>query len=389
MAAINYQELGRMCEADRREQKRRAPDFIREAIAEKDIRLSNVSLRKLAETTVPDGREWLESLDPRHDSGTFREASAGPVDTSTFSNITGQIVYSEILQAYEDEAFIGDQLVDTMSSPFSGEKIPGIERIGDDMQRISEGGEYPLLGVSQSYIETPETDKRGGRIAVTKEAIFFDRTGILLDRCRELGYWMGLNKEKRIISVVTGNTNNFKRNGTSYNTYAQSGGHGIVNQITDALADWTDIDAAYQAFADMTDWTTGEPILILPRILLVGHSLLPTANYILSSTQIRGGTSNTSAYQTISSDPTKSQYTLQPISSLLVEAVTSETNDWWVGDPKRAFRYIENWGITTESQGANSEEAFTRDIVQQFKVSERGVCAVMDPHFMVQSTGGS
>ena len=200
---------------------------------------------------------------------------------------------------------------------------------------------------------------------------------------------MGLNKEKRIISVTCGVTNSFKRNGTAYNTYVTTSGHGIVNQITDALVDWTDINAAYQAFAGMKDWTTGEPILIMPRILLVGHTLLPTALYIVNSTQVRGGTSNTTNYQTISIDPTQRQYTLSVLSSLLIEAVTSETNDWWVGDPKRAFRYIENWSITTESQGANSEEAFTRDIVQQFKVSERGVAAVMDPHYMVQSTGGS
>jgi hypothetical protein len=388
MAAINYQELGRMCEADRRENKRRAPEFIREAIVGNDIRLNNVSFRRLAEATVPDGREWVESLDPRYNGG-FREAAGGPVDTSTFSNITGQIVYSEILQAYENPAFIGDQLAATRSTPFSGEKIPGISGIGDDVQRVSEGAEYPKLGVSQEYIETPETEKRGGIVEVTKEAIFFDRTGILLERCNQLGYWMGLNKEKRIISVACGVTNNYRRNGTAYNTYVTTAGHGIVNQITDALVDWTDLNAAWEKFMAMTDFTTGESIVVMPNVLLVPHALYPTAMYILNSTEIRGGTSNTTAYQTISIDPSQRIMTLRALTSPVVYSVTSQSNDWWIGDFQRAFRYYENWGITTETQGGSSEDAFTRDIVQKYKVSERGVAAVFDPHYVVQSTGGS
>ena len=37
----------------------------------------------------------------------------------------------------------------------------------------------------------------------------------------------------------------------------------------------------------------------------------------------------------------------------------------------------------------NSEWEFTRDIVQRFKVSWRGVPAVLDPPYMCKSTGGS
>jgi hypothetical protein len=38
---------------------------------------------------------------------------------------------------------------------------------------------------------------------------------------------------------------------------------------------------------------------------------------------------------------------------------------------------------------ANNEAEFTQDIVMRFKASERGVCAVMNPRFVVQSTGAS
>ena len=317
------------------------------------------------------------------------EAVGGAVDTSTFSNITGQIVYSMILQAYQDAAFIWQQLVTVIPTQFSGEKIPGIGAMGDKALQVSEGYEYPLVGLAQLYIETPETVKHGMIVPVTKEAIFFDRTNLVLQRASQVGYWAGVRREKEVINLVTGVTNNYKKDGSTSDTYKTSGGHGVVNSITDALVDWTDLNAAFQKFAGMTDFTTTEPIIIIPRILLVGQTLLPTARYILTSTQVRGGTSNTTNFQTISTDPIQNLMPLQIVYSPLVEALTGETNDWWVGDPQRAFALMENWGITQEIAPANSEWAFTRDIIQRYKVSERSVAAVLDPHFMVKSTGGS
>ena len=81
---------------------------------------------------------------------------------------------------------------------------------------------YPQLGFGEDYIETPSTTKRGFIVPVTKEAIFFDRTHLVLSRAAEVGEILGLNKEKRIIDVVIGATNNYKWKGTTYNTYQTS-----------------------------------------------------------------------------------------------------------------------------------------------------------------------
>jgi phage major head subunit gpT-like protein len=211
-----------------------------------------------------------------------------------------------------------------------------------------------------------------------------------LQRCSKVGEWAGVNKEKRVMDLVTGQTNSFKRNGTAYNTYAASGGHGIVNQITNALLDWTDMEAAYDAFDDMTDWTTGEPIIIRPTTLLVPWKLVPKAYMILNATEIRGGISNATTWQTVAPNvmnafPGKGQ--VQLLSNRFVYARTSSDTKWFIGDPKRAFKWMQNWDMTPEQQTTQSDAAFTRDIVQQYKISYRGEIAVIDPHYMVYSTG--
>lgn len=391
MVAINYPDLRRQMKLD---SPQRVCEFIREGLKEKWFRPHDFSLRQLAEYTIPDGHEWVRGLDPDYAGNSpvpFTEAAGGAVSTATFSNLTGQIVYSRIQEALTDPAFIGDQLITSIPTVFNGEKIPMIERMGDKATRVGEAEQYPLVGVSQRYFETPETVKRGFIVPVTKEAIFFDRTNQVLQKCSEVGYWAGVNREKEIIKVVTGTTNNFSMNGTTFTTYVTTGGHGIVNKQTQALVDWTDINETWLLFDAMTDWdASGEPVLVLPKTLLVPSALLATAQYVMNSTQVRGGTSNTTNFQTISTDPIKSIMPLQVLSSPIVKSVTSEDNDWWVGDFPRAFAFWENWGITSEQQsGGMTEAGFNRDIVNLYKVSWRGVAGVLDPHYAIQSTGGS
>lgn len=41
---------------------------------------------------------------------------------------------------------------------------------------------YPNIGFSEDYIETPSTSKHGLIVPVTREAVFFDRTNLILSR---------------------------------------------------------------------------------------------------------------------------------------------------------------------------------------------------------------
>ena len=127
---------------------------------------------------------------------------------------------------------------------------------------------YPSLGFGEDYIDTPQTTKRGFIVPVTKEAVFFDRTHLILQRAAEVGEVLGLNKEKRLLDLLIGATNNYTWKGTRLQ-HLQRRGHGRrpgrqlgqPDRPTE-LVDWTDVDAAEQLFADILDPNTGEPVLI-------------------------------------------------------------------------------------------------------------------------------
>ena len=95
----------------------------------------------------------------------------------------------------------------------NGERIPGIalpRDPGEDVTKIKEGEPFRSVGFSEEYIETPATDKHGVIIPVTKEAVFFDRTGLVLERAKTVGELLGLQKEKRLLGLVMGAVNPYR-----------------------------------------------------------------------------------------------------------------------------------------------------------------------------------
>jgi hypothetical protein len=356
-------------------------------IKENRIRLANVSIRNLAESLIPDGREWVRSLD-----GVEATESISAIDSTAFSNVTGQLLINEIMDAYQSPVFSISALFRTMSSRLSGERIPGISKIGDQTESVAEGMPYPSVGLGEDYIDTPPTVKRGVIVPVTKETIFFDRTGVLLTNAREVGESLAIDKEKRCCDVMIGAINNHKWKGTAYNTYQTSAPwKNLLAGSGFDLVDWTDIDAAEQLFSEMLDPNTGEPIVINVNSIVATPARRHALNRVLNATEIRytasGSPTETLARNPISGySPLTSQYLY---SRLVASGLTADQAKatWFMGDPSRAFRYVENWPVTVTQAPLNSEAEFKQDIVFQFKASERGVAAVFNPRFMVKVNG--
>ncbi len=385
--SLNYRELKRRYELDGAEPTAR---HLCEALANRELAPEEFSIRDLAETLVPDGRQWVRMLDPRSGGGVSVLESSDGVDVTAFLNVTGQVVYSKILDAYTQEAFVASKLVQTISTRLDGEKIPGVSRISDVAEQVPPGMPYPHLGFGEDYIETPSTAKRGFIVPVTKEAIFFDRTHLVLSRAGEVGEILGLNKEKRLLDLIVGVTNNYKHNGVAQNTYQTS--TPWKNQLAaNELVDWTDVDAAEQLFADILDPATGEPVLVRGTTVLVMPAYRHAAHRVFNAAEITY-TGSGAATATTAANPLgnyrvhESRLAYRRIVASGVAA--ADAKKWWfVGDFRKAFAYMENWPITVAQAPLGSEADFNNDVVLRFKASERGAAAVLNPRFVVKCTG--
>lgn len=385
--SIKYRELRRRYDLDG---PAKTSAHLQEAFREGDLKPEDVSIRDLAEALIPDGHQWVRQLDPRSTCGVNLLEAGNGVDVTAFLNVTGQVIYSKIIEAFTQESFAASKLVDTIPTRLDGEKIPGITRVADDVEPVHPGMPYPNLGFGEDYIETPSTTKHGFIVPVTREAIFFDRTHLILQRAAEVGEVLGLNKEKRLLDLIIGATNNYNANGTSYDTYQTS--LPWINELaSNELVDWTNVDAAEQLFADILDPHTGEPVLVQANSVLVMPAYRLAAHRVFNATDIN---------YTGSGQPTTTN-SANPLGSYNIESSrlayrriiasgesAADAKKWWfLGDFRRAFAYMENWPITVTQAPQNSEAEFTNDIVVRFKASERGAAAVLNPRYVVKNTG--
>jgi hypothetical protein len=256
---------------------------------------------------------------------------------------------------------------------------------------------YASLGFGEDFIDTPQTTKRGFIVPVTKEAVFFDRTHLVLQRAAEVGEVLGLNKEKRLLDLVLGVTNNYRWRNTPYDTYYAADDTGPdggpppwVNVLDNELVDWTDVDAAEQLFADILDPNTGEPVLVQATTVLVMPAYRHAAHRVFNAAEISYTTGD---LQTTAANPlgryrvVESRLAYRRLMAAGTPPAAAQRR-WLIGDFRKAFAYMQNWPITVALSPPNSEAEFNQDIVVRFKASERGAAAVINPRYVVHSTGG-
>ena len=366
-------------------------DEFSEALEKREIVPTDFHVRQLFEDFVEGGigivNQWYHNPENRM---TIMESG---VDTTAFSNITGQLLVNNVMDAYSGPTFIADKLCTTKSTKLpKGEKIPGMGQIGDEAEAVGEAKPYPVIGFQEDWIETPETIKRGMIVPLTREVIVADLTGLLYDRAQGVGKWIGYNKELRVLQTCLGVTTSYNRRSRgAVATYNDNTGNHDWDNLTDQnLVDWTDLENALLLFDGMLDPNTGTPIDVISGNklqLVVPTAKLFTAKRIIGATEIRYGDGASNTTQTIASNPVSDMFEI--VSSQLVYTTTSSNIIWFLGDFKRAFAYMQVSPIQVVKAPSNSNDEFHRDIVDQWKVSEWGVPAVLEPRYVVKSSGAA
>jgi hypothetical protein len=332
--------------------------------------------------------------------------AAGATSTASFANISYQIVYSAIMDAYDLEEQVFSKVIPTRPSMFIGqEKVAGVTQQGDQDLVVPEGQEFPLVGVGQTWIHLPEALKRGRRVALTREAIFSMNSvgagGALLDRCAAVGTWLGVNREKRAVDVVidenAGAVNSptghrYRWRDTYLNTYGDnSGSHSFDNLAASndlTAGDWTKLDAAEQLLNQMVDPDTGEPMMSDFNYLIVTKQLEKTALRILNNTEIRVSTpgfATTGAPTQVSvANPYAGKF--QVLSSRLLYQRLNTKTHWFFGNLTKAFVYKEIFPRQVLEAPTNSMDEFKNDVVRQWRADEMGAYATVEPRFMIKNT---
>lgn len=396
---------GFVADLGEREGRRAVRAHFHEALEKKQLRPQDFSIRELFEACVQDGASIAHSWSQPKSGYGAELLEAGPggsvVGYSDFTNITGQIMFSEIKDKYEDIDFIFSKEIEHKASAIQDvEKIPGVSRIGKARAKIQEGAAYPRYGVSEDYIEIAAKIKDGGIVEVTKEIVAGDKTGVLLDRCGELGYDLGYNLEERVIDAIIDENDGavsahsgghrYTWKGTAYASY-QTATPWINSKTSNALTvDESSVDAVWQLLVAITDPYTGRPINNVPENLIVAPDLAFKAARLLGVLEHRTtvpGYATTSNPVQASAAPALPKVigNLKLMTSPILKTRLGTDTTWFLGTIRKAVKHYYNWDIVTTQRGAGTEDEFHRDVVTQFKASIKDCVAVVEPRYMAKS----
>lgn len=369
---------------------------VEESLASGKLKPRDVHLQDLAESFL--GRSKTEQRRKLNLIATNRVhllEAAEAVDASAFSNITGQLLVTEIKQKYNAPEFIGDKLMRKIPNPggnLGTHKIPYLSDVIDKASTLEQGQPYPQTRFNESWVTMPSPEKRGLICTVTMEMLLSDLTGQAQDSAASIGRSMRYQKEERQLRVVLGLTNNYVFNGNSLNTYIASSvapGNYSNKLLNETVSNYTHINDIEQKFWQMVDPITGRRIQVRPSKMLCMPAKRYDIKRILHATEVRDATTGV---HNVSANPIDNQYevlTSTIAEQLLLDAGVSSSvikERIWAGDFEKAFFYREVQGFETVTAPAGNPLEFMQDIVLAVKCSEYGVPGVYDPRYVVWST---
>lgn len=327
----------------------------------------------------------------------FMESAA--VTTAAFQNVTQQYAYTTVLEAYNLPEIVFTKLIPVRPTTLVNERIPGISHIGDEALVVGEKEDFPVVGVSENWIDTPPCRKRGFVVAATWEAMFYDRTNQLGEMLNQHSKWLAVNHEKRAIAAIidagestTNGEYRYRWKGNTIATYGDNSGTHTWDNLSAStpLTDYTSLNTAWLLLSAMTDPYTGEPISVEPKDLIIPPALMLTAEFARSGTVRRtapGYATSGNPAGTEIPNPVQMLGQFTPRSSQLLKAATGSDTTWYIGDIARALVYMENLAPEVLAAPAGNEAEFTQDVVYRVRVKEVGTFATVEPRALVKCTG--
>ncbi len=308
------------------------------------------------------------------------------VGPSTMPIITGTLISKKVMDAYELAKKTLDQLVTPFNSNLEIDKVPGSYDDSGGLQKVTPGEPYPHTGdIKEKYVQIGG-EKRGEILDITEEMVTFDQTGLVMMQAAKFGERAAQDREKRGMLTIQdvqyqgGDYYAWYPNGTRVAIYSTSTTkpHYQSNQITNALADHTDIDAA-NVLQGLMKAENGDPIVSQSKILLTPVALETTAKRLMGNQYLVGGTNE---------EINPFQNAAVPVASPYLDLNSAII--WYWGDFKKQFieKVVYPVQVMVKSMSEN-QDGFERDIYASYKVRHFTQVGATNFQYVIKSTGAA
>lgn len=252
-------------------------------------RLSSATRR--AGTFLSSDNDTLDNDGGSEQSALVLREAYGSTDVSNFAAIQGQIAITTMYEKYRlaQDGLENALYVDNITNGNLQEEIePGLTypKMPNPGENVQPGESYPHTTFGPTYITKPAPQKFGRIVNGQLEHYYADKTGQFQESLESVATIVGKEEKFRKLRVMLGHVNNYKFNGTAYNTY-QSAAPWINFKNDFTFVDWNSLDTLEQMFADMVDPYTGLPIDIEVKDILAMRANKYLLRRTLNATEVR------------------------------------------------------------------------------------------------------
>lgn len=296
------------------------------------------------------------------------------ITTSAFPLLTGTLVIAQINEAYEGVPTIGQDLVTEMNDPKKVTYITPIFALDKNVDEVKEHDEFPEISATEEPVEIRHK-KNGRRLSISIEAINENEVADIVQRVNALGEIASEHVEEqtleRICDKYGSNTSAaaapyvYRPNGSGtalYSATANTPGTRApsgTRVTSNALADYTDLEAGYTRLATMKN-ERGKRIAVRlsDLVVVVPQALYATCLRTTNSIMVPGSANEYNPF-----GPQGALRASGIISSPKLDDIS--TSAWYMGSPKRQFRrkwkldfeYVTLAGTDTQAY-LNTQTAF-------------------------------
>ena len=303
----------------------------------------------------------------REEDGSIRSVHEA-VSSDMFPQITGALISSTLIKAYNTVNTIGSLITTNLPSKLEIETIAGFTG-SENPEEVSQGMAYNDSDIQEKYVTIPHK-KYGRIISITEEAIYFDRSGQLIMRAKRVGEKAAQYKERLIVEAVQDINSNVYRPGgvaTAYYRTSASGNRKINSKSSTAFGE-AGLREAFKLMHQQQD-ENDDYVLIDPSKVygLFPFDLWVEAVQMQKSTLVPEGNENAVNIW---------KGAFSPLTSPYITAQNSST--WYLGDFANDFVWSEVWPLQTFSAKPGHEDEFDKDIKSKHKIRFYGHPGAID-----------
>ena len=331
---------------------------IKEALKTGKIAAGQLSLKEMWEACEP-GRPVTEA-----------------VSSGSFPKMTGALIHSTLIKAYDSVKLVGDLLVTNTPTNLENPDVAGVTG-AETPEETGQGQEIPSSSVTEKSVRG-NTKKYAKRIDITEEMIFFDKTGEVINRTRGIGKKAAQYKDKLIVEGVQDiNTNVYQPGGVPTAFYSSANGN---LQGSNGFGE-SGLEKIMILASQMKDDALGKEnndfIMIDPldTILLIPQDLWVQAQQMAGSALTPEGAENAMNVFKDRFKVVTSPYVGQ-----------QSINTWYWGDFKEDFWWMDVWPLSVISLRPGSDIEFFKEIKASHKVRFFGGIMSVDFRHSFKST---